>query len=1423
MRTDTTLSTTPAARRGVSWYGDARGSLLLAGAVFWAAVAVSAAPLEVKPFERDTVLQRGGVAVATVVVARDDAALLPAALRVAEAIGGEVAMVDHRQALDLAMDVRSELKQRSLVLIGNALDNAVTMHLYNLGWAKADMTYPGAGGWIVRTVVDPWGTGSNVVIVAGSDAAGTLEASRQFAQAVAAQGERRVLPWGWRFQSGGKPDGTPLYAPRVFSRKAWDDFHASLVYTDQPIAFFPGTLLSLAIKAGNEYLSTGHGDEITRFLAAVDAVRRLGEAIEPMRHLEFRVKDLVNAWEVMEADPRLSAEDRQATARFLFFVGSLFEGKYWNNNAPTQIESLCATTNHISNGNLGYLRLGLYLERRCRLDPADAARAATWVANADLLFNAQDTSYRSGCDANGYQWWTNEHMLRYALWRPDYDLFWNGNMRLLADILFATADNMGNAAKFGDTGSGLTGFSSYAHYLMTYSTRVYGDGRHHWISRFLNRRSGYLRLDEPPREPVDLYGVQRVPLSRAIYLHQAERKRLPEWRAVPWSSAFDKIAFRADARPESPYLLLDGLGGMGHGQDDCNAIVRVSARGQVWLMDAAYDLKTMYDHNGIFVARDGRADQPAALARLTDYADLPGLGATRTESPANGLSWARHILWDKDGFFVVVDRLTCRVAGDYQANAIWRLPIEGRLEGDRLEARQAGERFVVAAGGEGRAKVAWEGVQRALGQRAFALRQVVSRSMQRHDTITYANLLCWPGADGPSPSLERLGEAAWLVRGLGGPALVAVGGGVEGLIDTDAAMLRLDGESLALVGARRCRVAGREVWRSDEAVNVELWADGRAVVVAGEDCRVASPASGDLAAMTGAAESAGRVALRAGQTRLRGTAPAGLREAFDEALAGAVAVAGPGAGAGGASADAAAPARWRYDGVRAMVPVKVAAIRSDIACVTGRSSPVDKLIDGNARSSTVSAMWPDGQAPTVTFDLGRPIALSRIDVHSWDGLDGCALGAIAVELSAADTPEGFQAASAVIGEPLPGDRDIARVRQIGLSPARARFVRMRFAPALENGRVYLSEVTFQPDPNEEGVLTDINDVVVHDLDSDGRGEVLVAGSDHRLHCLDADGRRRWTFAAEDLMQDVWAGEIQGEIAIVAGSEDGHLYRLDTQGQERWRARTYDYTPRDYETGGIRCLTVATLEPGSDPVVIVGADNWHLSLFSTAGKELRRCYFYSHESTFLDVGDLDGDGTMEIFQGTSFAHVNWFDSKAEKSTFVWNGIGPAAAGVIADLDGDGRGEMIGVGQQGLAASDLETAVLWRVDTGSPQTCIVKVDLDGDGRQEVVSGGKNGFLWALGDKGREVWCRNAGDSVNGLLVMPLPGALRPLLLSAGDDGAVTVWDAAGRRLASLPLGRQVVRLAAGDLDGDGMPEVLAVTLDGILHALSLPAGL
>ncbi len=199
--------------------------------------------------------------------------------------------------------------------------------------------------------------------------------------------------------------------------------------------------------------------------------------------------------------------------------------------------------------------------------------------------------------------------------------------------------------------------------------------------------------------------------------------------------------------------------------------------------------------------------------------------------------------------------------------------------------------------------------------------------------------------------------------------------------------------------------------------------------------------------------------------------------------------------------------------------------------------------------------------------------------------------------------------------------------------------------------------------------------------------------------------------------------------------------------------------------------------------------------------------------------------QEIFLGTSFADTNWIDADGEASQFQRTRIGPAAAGVTADLDGDGRDEMIAVGQTGIAASTVaetgagewEHEELWRIDTGCPQTSIVVADVDGDGTDDLVTAGKNGFIWAPGAGGEVHWLRNAHNSINDLLVTEIDGA--PIILAASDDGTVQMWSLQGDLLRSIEVGLQVLTLAAADLRGDGRPEIIAVTTDGIIHAIEI----
>ncbi|MBI5393747.1 MAG: hypothetical protein HZA91_00465, partial [Verrucomicrobia bacterium] len=65
----------------------------------------------------------------------------------------------------------------SLIVLGNRSTNATISELYNRYFLLTDLRYPGAGGYEVRTIHNPFGGGHNVILVGGSDAKGVESAT----------------------------------------------------------------------------------------------------------------------------------------------------------------------------------------------------------------------------------------------------------------------------------------------------------------------------------------------------------------------------------------------------------------------------------------------------------------------------------------------------------------------------------------------------------------------------------------------------------------------------------------------------------------------------------------------------------------------------------------------------------------------------------------------------------------------------------------------------------------------------------------------------------------------------------------------------------------------------------------------------------------------------------------------------------------------------------------------------------------------------------------------------------------------------------------------------------------------------------------------------------------------------------------------
>jgi hypothetical protein len=86
----------------------------------------------------------------------------------------------------------------NLIAIGNRSTSAAIQQLSDRYLCILDSQYPGPGGYVVRTLHNPFGDGSNVVLVGGCDTAGTAAAVRAFADELGeAGGTRGSLAIGW--------------------------------------------------------------------------------------------------------------------------------------------------------------------------------------------------------------------------------------------------------------------------------------------------------------------------------------------------------------------------------------------------------------------------------------------------------------------------------------------------------------------------------------------------------------------------------------------------------------------------------------------------------------------------------------------------------------------------------------------------------------------------------------------------------------------------------------------------------------------------------------------------------------------------------------------------------------------------------------------------------------------------------------------------------------------------------------------------------------------------------------------------------------------------------------------------------------------------------------------------------------------------
>ena len=376
---------------------------------------------------------------------------------------------------------------------------------------------------------------------------------------------------------------------------------------------------------------------------------------------------------------------------------------------------------------------------------------------------------------------------------------------------------------------------------------------------------------------------------------------------------------------------------------------------------------------------------------------------------------------------------------------------------------------------------------------------------------------------------------------------------------------------------------------------------------------------------------------------------------------------------------------------------------------------------------------------------------------------------------------------------------------------------------------------------------------VADLDGDGTIEIVVPR--HELLLVwhagpGAGGTEVWRAStpgriwSSPVVADLLPGRPGLEVAVASREQ---IAAFDATGQPlpgfpvSWRDELRSLAAGDIDGDGeleLVAVTTTPLEGGGqrDIVIAYEANGAVVAGFppnttGSAGCDTA-CYVTGGYDQNIALGDVDGDGRADILAPQDNAYISlhdgtgrafdanaFFDGRTKFSGIRWmveyrlakqgyaddesvdeQGHFTNTAPAIADLDGDGTGEIIVLGSvQNAAQTDRERGVaVWvaRADGSRPEAWVAPPRLP-----DYRSG-----LWDFGD--------NLVAVTNQISVVDIdPGRPGPELVFAGFDGAIHAIDARGQPMWSQPYTTSDTEWTAGvvvaDLSGDGIPEIVHTT--------------
>ena len=550
--------------------------------------------------------------------------------------------------------------------------NRFASELYRRLRTFEDCFYPGPGGWVVRSVHDTFGSGTNCLIAAGSDRAGHQRAVSSLVEKIEA---------AWPAPVGFILDAHP-------SNRALES-----ILELSSLVSYP--------QYGYRYLLTGAQEAFEFFREGC----LVGED-EPQIHWKFfshlRQLMLMPVWDLVEESGLMTDADRERIVNFFLRCYRSHEGAQWRGLLQEPGDLI---GNHVSAAALNLHLAAHYFHLRYRLDETQ-----DWFARARRHLAAHWRNPRSSADMAYTEFTgTTADLLTYALHTGADDVFVSGMVKKSAERAMLLCGNLGYATCEGECGfdQKLSSRNAMPYHFFGRAAALTGDGRYQWWARRPNpsgvaqgvqQRSSFFQTWDA--------GVEAVPPDDHIGMrwaladptHFAAHHRTSDGAASLRDAgrALDKLAIRSGLAADDAYLAVNGLGPAGRGHKDAGAILWYEARGRVFLVDGGgLCAAEQFQHNSIVIIRDGQGADAAGYMTLEQSATLGPRGFVSLAAPDyNGCRWERSLFWRGDDRFLVLDRVTATTSGRFDVSSHWHVLGHSTRVADGVATTQAPRRLV---------------------------------------------------------------------------------------------------------------------------------------------------------------------------------------------------------------------------------------------------------------------------------------------------------------------------------------------------------------------------------------------------------------------------------------------------------------------------------------------------------------------------------------------------------------------------------------------------------------------------------------------------------------------------------------------------------------------------------------------------------